>query len=687
MKSLGGAFLLVVVHLMFALTARADGYNISGKILKPDGTPYSGSAVSFLLEVTNPAGTCALYREQIVGVDMSNTKGAFHVILGSGSRIFPTTGALESLFSNDSVLNCSDGSTYTPLTNDERSIKISFYDGSAWQAFAQQPLKSVPLSTIARVSGSTKTIDTYSAANLLRSKTTVPELTAADVTNLQALLGGTSTTYLKTETDPTVKAFAKTNLPTCAVGTVLKSDGTNFSCVTDNAGMSLPTGTAGKYLRHDGTNWVAAAPTIADITNLSTQLSDKVSKMQVPSCTANQTTNYNFITDAWQCLDINQALAGDVTGTMAANVVSKIRNVAVSTTTPSTGQVLKFDGTSWAPAPDNTGAGGTVTSVGTGTGLTGGPVTGTGTISLANTSVTTGTYGSANQVGSFIVDAQGRLTNATNIAINFPVTSIATKTGAVTLDYGDIQSATSRYMTYKPNNIACADGQILRWVASGTRWECSTDTTGTVTNVTSGNSYVTVANGTTTPTITLNVGSGAGTVAAGNDARLSDARTPAGAATGDLGGNYPSPTVARIQGVPVDTSAGLQDGDSLVYNSTSGKWILKRAGGCEAGWTRVNKGAPFCIKQMDATLRTFGASLILCSDAGADLCTTTQLVHACRDGNKLALNATAWTTSLFAGNVALALNCSSSGGAYGVSSEDLSMAPAKSSYCCKPASN
>jgi hypothetical protein len=49
------------------------------------------------------------------------------------------------------------------------------------------------------------------------------------------------------------------------------------------------------------------------------------------------------------------------------------------------------------------GTNGTVTSVGTGTGLTGGPITASGTISLANTAVTAGTYTSAN----LTVDAQG----------------------------------------------------------------------------------------------------------------------------------------------------------------------------------------------------------------------------------------------------------------------------------------
>jgi hypothetical protein len=43
------------------------------------------------------------------------------------------------------------------------------------------------------------------------------------------------------------------------------------------------------------------------------------------------------------------------------------------------------------------------------------------------------------------------------------------------LDVDAITSATGKYFKYAPNNIACSDGGVLKWVTANSRWECGTD--------------------------------------------------------------------------------------------------------------------------------------------------------------------------------------------------------------------
>jgi hypothetical protein len=104
----------------------------------------------------------------------------------------------------------------------------------------------------------------------------------------------------------------------------------------------------------------------------------------------------------------------------------------------SNGQILTADSTQtlglkWAAA-----SAGTVTSVGSGTGLTGGPITSTGTLALADTAVTPASYTNAN----ITVDQQGRITAASDGSSS---AAWVTYTPTVIQGYDVINNAVAQY--------------------------------------------------------------------------------------------------------------------------------------------------------------------------------------------------------------------------------------------------
>jgi hypothetical protein len=97
--------------------------------------------------------------------------------------------------------------------------------------------------------------------------------------------------------------------------------------------------------------------------------------------------------------------------------------------------------------------------------------------------------------------------------------------------------------------------------------------TGTVNSITAGagltGGTITQA-GTIAADFAPNGGGTATQLVGATDLRLSNARTPSGAAAGDLSGSYPSPSVTRLAGTAVDTS-GPSIADVWQFNGT--QWI------------------------------------------------------------------------------------------------------------------
>jgi trimeric autotransporter adhesin len=209
------------------------------------------------------------------------------------------------------------------------------------------------------------------------------------------------------------------------------SYGSGSGSVT-SVGMTVPTGlsVSGSPITNSGTFGVTytagySIPTTASQSNWDTAYTLATTAVQSVSGTANQITS-SGTTAITLAIAGNPVMPGTAAITVPIGTTAQRGSVGDGAIRYNSDNAL-FEGRINGTWSNFALAGVGVTSVATGTGLTGGPITSTGTISIANTGVSANTYGSQNEVPVFAVNAQGQITSVTNTAIN----SVSLTTGTI----------------------------------------------------------------------------------------------------------------------------------------------------------------------------------------------------------------------------------------------------------------